>query len=150
MERGVSPIIVAVLLIAIAVTASIGVYFWLGGLATKQPTTTIPIIANSPIAFCNPGSSAGLPNSNITILVENLGASQTLNKWILLVGDGNVLLQNSSPLNGGAGVPPSSHATVTLINASRITAPALTVGSTYIVYSNESGVGSSQVICQTQ
>jgi flagellin-like protein len=42
MRKGISPIVAVVLLIAIAVIAAVGLYFWVGGLATKQPTTSRP------------------------------------------------------------------------------------------------------------
>ena len=42
MKKGISPIVAVVLLIAIAVIAAVGLYFWVGGLATQQPTTDKP------------------------------------------------------------------------------------------------------------
>lgn len=35
MKKGISPVIAVVLLIAIAVIAAVGVWYWVGGLATK-------------------------------------------------------------------------------------------------------------------
>ncbi len=61
MKKGMSPIVSVVLLIAIAVVAAIGIYFWMSGMATKQPTpeTPIPIVAN--------------PISGRSVLITNLG-----------------------------------------------------------------------------
>ncbi|MCD6522222.1 MAG: hypothetical protein J7K68_00590, partial [Candidatus Diapherotrites archaeon] len=42
-SRAISPIVSVVLLIAIATIAAVGLYFWVGGYATKQPTTETPI-----------------------------------------------------------------------------------------------------------
>jgi flagellin-like protein len=147
MKSGISPIVAVVLIIAIAVTASVGLYFWVGGLSTKQPTTETPITMNAQTVQCNTGNSNGLPNSNVSILVQNLDASRVLNKWILITGNSGVLLQNSSPLGGGTGISPSSQSTVVLTNATRITAPALTQGSIYVISSNESGVSTAQFVC---
>ena len=47
MKKGISPIVAVVLLIAIAVIAAVGLYFWVGGLATQQPTSTTPIVISA-------------------------------------------------------------------------------------------------------
>ena len=61
MERGITAIVAVVLLIAIAVIAAVGIYFWVEGLATKQPTPEKPvaIVAN--------------PISSRSVLIANLG-----------------------------------------------------------------------------
>jgi hypothetical protein len=51
------------LLIAIAVIAAVGLYFWVGGLATQQPTTQKPGVIS---ANCAGG----------TIMVSNIGTVQ--------------------------------------------------------------------------
>ncbi len=43
MKKGVSPVIAVVLLLAIAIVAAVGLYFWTSGLATKQPTPDTPV-----------------------------------------------------------------------------------------------------------
>jgi hypothetical protein len=54
MARGISAIVSIVLLIAIVVLAAVGVYFYVGGLATKQQTTTKPIVISAtPIDAAN-------------------------------------------------------------------------------------------------
>ena len=66
MKRGIAPIVAVVLLIAIAVVAAVGLYFWAGGLVTKQSTPATPIAitatpldpANGKIAVANLGDSA--------------------------------------------------------------------------------------------
>ncbi len=65
MRKGISPIVAVVLLIAIAVIAAVGIYFWMSGLATKQPTPEkpIPIVAN-PVST---------KPSRLAVLVANLG-----------------------------------------------------------------------------
>jgi flagellin-like protein len=60
--KGISPIVAVVLLIAIAVIAAVGLYFWVGGLATQQPTTAKPGVITS---TCQGG----------TVLVTNIGTS---------------------------------------------------------------------------
>ena len=64
MKKGVSPVVAIVLLIAIAVVAATGLYFWSGGLATKQPTPEVPIAI-----FANP-----IDDSSGRILIANLGS----------------------------------------------------------------------------
>ncbi len=61
MKRGISPIVAVVLLIAIAVIAAVGLYFWVGSLTGKQATPNTPnmITAN--------------PISDGKIIIANLG-----------------------------------------------------------------------------
>ncbi len=68
MRKGISPIVAVVLLIAIAVIAAVGLYFWVGGLATKQPTPNTP---GTITAICS-----GATNShNGTLMVSNTGTT---------------------------------------------------------------------------
>jgi len=65
MRRGISSIVAVVLLISIAVVAAVGLYFWAGGITTKQNTPSTPIaISATPI---DPASGK--------IAVANLGDS---------------------------------------------------------------------------
>ena len=59
--KGISPIVSIVLLIAIAVVAGVGLYFWVAGIPTKQPTTEVPV------------SITANPIGGGKILVANLG-----------------------------------------------------------------------------
>ncbi len=64
-RKGISPIVAVVLLIAIAVVAAVGLYFWAGGITARQPTPSVPIAitatpidpANGKIAVANLGST---------------------------------------------------------------------------------------------
>ena len=63
MRKGISPIVAVVLLIAIAVIAAVGLYFWVGGLATQQPTPSTPgtitaSCAGGAVIVCNTGTSS--------------------------------------------------------------------------------------------
>ncbi len=60
--KGISPIVAVVLLIAIAVVASVGLYFWVGGLSTKQSTVD------------SPNAISVNPIGDSKILVANLGS----------------------------------------------------------------------------
>ncbi len=62
MKKGISPIVAVVLLIAIAVVAAVGLYFWIGGLATKQPHTPTSI------------AISGNPIGDGKLLIANLGS----------------------------------------------------------------------------
>jgi flagellin-like protein len=71
--KGISPIVAVVLLIAIAVIAAVGLYFWVGGLATQQPTTAKPGVIS---ANCAGG----------TILVSNIGTASMNASSLLSTG----------------------------------------------------------------
>ena len=64
MRKGISPIVSVVLLIAIAVIAAVGLYFWVGGLATKQPASDKPATI---IAVCSGGNAT----ANGVVLITN-------------------------------------------------------------------------------
>jgi len=63
MRHGISPIVAVVLLIAIAVIAAVGLYFWTAGLATKQPVPNTP------------ASITATPLGSGKVLIANLGQS---------------------------------------------------------------------------
>ena len=77
MRKGISPIVAVVLLIAIAVIAAVGLYFWVGGLATKQPTPSTP---GTITAICS--------GTNRVITVSNTG-TETIDASTLLVSSTN-------------------------------------------------------------
>ncbi len=67
MKKGISPIVAVVLLIAIAVIAAVGLYFWVGGLATKQPTPGTPKTISAYAVNCGDPTVA----DNATIMIAN-------------------------------------------------------------------------------
>ncbi|MFC2175092.1 archaellin/type IV pilin N-terminal domain-containing protein [archaeon] len=79
MRKGISPIVAVVLLIAIAVIAAVGLYFWVGGLATKQPTPTTP---GTITAICT-GDVAGGTGQ---LLVTNIGANALTDVGLTVTG----------------------------------------------------------------
>ncbi len=83
MKKGISPIVAIVLLIAIAVIAAVGIYFWVEGLATKQPTPEKPvaIVAN--------------PVGNGKVLIANLG-QRSINTSTLRTSDPNLKISCES------------------------------------------------------
>ncbi len=89
MRKGISPIIAVVLLIAISVISAMGVYFWMAGTATKQPTpeTTNPITIT--------------PVGGGKVLIANLGSS-SVNTSTLQTSDPNikVVCEDSTILPG--------------------------------------------------
>lgn len=74
MKKGISPIVAVVLLIAIAVISAVGLYYWVGGLATKQPTPNTPNVITA-IKTTAPVC----PDANNTqvagALIQNLGTT---------------------------------------------------------------------------
>ncbi|MFC2175081.1 archaellin/type IV pilin N-terminal domain-containing protein [archaeon] len=73
MRRGLSIIVSIVLMIAIAVVAAAGIYFWAGGLTTKQPTPQIPISITANLLDAATGTVAivNLGNRDLTITYFN-------------------------------------------------------------------------------
>ena len=70
MKKGISPIVAVVLLIAIAVIAAVGLYFWVGGIATQQPTPDTP---GTITAVCTMQGSVGIltvSNTGTTALAD--------------------------------------------------------------------------------
>ena len=66
MRKGISPIVAVVLLIAIAVIAAVGLYFWVGGLATRQPTPSTPLTISAYALDCVADS-----DYNTSIMIAN-------------------------------------------------------------------------------
>ncbi len=138
MRKGISPIVAVVLLIAIAVIAAVGLYFWVGGLATKQPTPNTPIVIGAQKVTCTtqPG------NANVTLLVQNLDASSHLTSRLGIIGD-NGTCWNSTTVNIG----PANQESVTFdCDTPNV---ATTSGITYVVYSDSTSqsVSQAQVVC---
>ena len=100
MRKGISPIVAVVLLIAIAVIAAVGLYFWVGGLATKQPTPSTP---GTITAICT-GDTA---NDNGQLLVTNIGANSLTDLALTVTG--------TSAGNSCANVPTTSGSTAVCI-----------------------------------
>ncbi len=80
MERGITAIVAVVLLIAIAVIAAVGIYFWTAGISTKQPTPEKPvaIVAN--------------PVGEGKVLIANLGQN-VVNTSTLRTSDPNLSIE---------------------------------------------------------
>ncbi len=80
MKRGITAIVAVVLLIALSVVAAISIYFWMSGLATKQPTpeTPVSIVAN--------------PIGHGKVLIANLG-QKPINTSSLRTSDPNLQIE---------------------------------------------------------
>ncbi len=89
MRKGISPIVAVVLLIAIAVIAAVGLYFWVGGLATKQPTPTAP---GTITATCT-GS---------VLTVTNIGANSLTDATLSITGTSAASACSDIPTASGA------------------------------------------------
>ncbi|MFC2175093.1 archaellin/type IV pilin N-terminal domain-containing protein [archaeon] len=136
MKKGISPIVAVVLLIAIAVIAAVGLYFWVGGLATKQPTPTTPIVITAQRVSCNT-TDAG----NLTALVQNLDPSTTLYVSLYVTADDGTTVENGTVVN----IAPSEQGQVEFgITADEV--GNFVSGSTYTIY-GATGVGQATVVC---
>ena len=134
MKKGISPIVAVVLLIAIAVIAAVGLYFWVGGLATKQPTPNTPIVITAQRVSCN------TTHGNLTVLIQNLDASQPLDTTLTLTDSDGAALTNDSAFSIAAG----QQGQVTFGGAEDAT--RMVSGTQYTIYGS-TGVGQASVIC---
>ena len=64
MKKGISPIVAVVLLIAVAIIAACGLYFWTAGIATKQPVPQQAAVINA------------IPLGGGKVLIANLGSTE--------------------------------------------------------------------------
>ncbi len=138
MKKGISPIVAVVLLIAIAVIAAVGLYFWVGGLATKQPTPNPPATISAYAVKCGTGAK------NTTIMIANTsppGTTITISE--LKDSLGHSFAQGSNP--GGwecrAATLDSGDQTACTLNASDWGAGSGTIS----IYGNK--VASATVTC---
>ncbi len=104
MEKGISPIVAVVLLIAITVIAAIGIHFWMAGLATKQPTpeTPVSIVANpighGKVLIANLGQK---PVNTSTLKTSEPGVNITCEKKVIGPGEQVLCEINESTSNAG-------------------------------------------------
>ena len=143
MKKGISPIVAVVLLIAIAVIAAVGLYFWVGGLATKQPTPDTPIVISAQKTSCT--SDATVAGDSISVLIQNLDASDSyVNATQLpyIVDDNGAVMIATTATTIAAG----QQQAYTFTNKTGASAADLTSGSTYTIISS-AGAGSAVVIC---
>jgi flagellin-like protein len=131
MQKGISPIVAVVLLIAIAVIAAVGLYFWVGGLATQQPTTQKPIVISAQGLSC--GKLAA--GEWATAMVQNLDPSQTLAATLYIKDD------TGTASNSTISFLPSSQNLTNFSSAGS----GFTVGNTYVIYGT-SGTSQAQFV----
>ncbi len=81
MRKGITAVVAVVFLIAIAIIASISIYFWMAGLTTKrpEPVKPTPIVAN--------------PIGNGKVLIANLG-NKPINASTIDVSEGDISCPN--------------------------------------------------------
>jgi hypothetical protein len=100
MRKGLSAIVSVVFLIAIVILAAIGLYFWLGGLATKQSTASAPRTINVVLGGeCGTGTSAATNFSQVTIInTSPSGSDPIAPRFDLLLagGSGNEAINTTS------------------------------------------------------
>ena len=98
MKKGISPIVAVVLLIAIAVIAAVGLYFWVTSMATPKATTTTPYTitascmgagtnANGTLFIYNTGSEDISLSSNNIKITQNDVLRKTLSSGTISAGD---------------------------------------------------------------
>jgi flagellin-like protein len=111
-QKGISPVVAVVLLIAIAVIAAIGVWYWVGAFTGKPPTGPQQQVALS-IESCN--------GSHVTI--RNIGgitASAAADIYNTTSGTniGFIEMNGSGPQNSS--LSPGAISTVRMCNASNV------------------------------
>lgn len=121
MKKGISPIVAVVLLIAIAVIAAVGLYFWVG--SYMQPGDTPPPPAMMTAQCTNAGES-----TNGTVIVSNIGpGSITKNTLRVVIGTTETAIADGGSL---------AESGTMSINASAAGA-ALTQGVSGTIFSTE-------------
>ena len=115
MRKGISPVVSVVLLIAISVIAAVGLYFWVGGLATKQAGVTAPTVIGVTPVECT--------SNTLTVLVSNLGTNS------IYKADLNVISDNATV--SGSGVESIAANSQGLVN---FTNGLFTDGTEYTIY----------------
>lgn len=136
MRRGISPIVSVVMLIALATIAGVSIYFWVGGITTKQPTSNTPIVITSQKYNCTTSTSS--VQYNVGAMVQNLDYSDDLTTTLYLIGDNNTC-ENATEVN----IPAQKQALV-VFDCTTATA-GVTKGTEYPIYSEDSG--SASIIC---
>ena len=98
MRKGISPIVAVVLLIAISVIAAVGLYFWVGGLATKQPTPDTPRTINAYMVSCNETGNSTVQISNTSPSGLSIAGATLRTSWVGgMAGAGNHEGNDSCP-----------------------------------------------------
>ena len=73
--RGISPIVAVVLLIAISVTAAVGLYLWMGTMTGKQAVPNTPTVITASVDGTTSITMTNPPSETKAVLVQNLGQS---------------------------------------------------------------------------
>ncbi len=131
MKKGISPIVAVVLLIAIAVIAAVGLYFWVGGLATKQPTPSTPIVLGAQRVSCNATANT------TTVMIQNLGSTGSVTAANLRLVDDN----GTQVAGDGTDIAASNQGPIDFDNAN------LTSGTTYVILSTDASVSQATTVC---
>ena len=112
--KGVSPVVATVLLIAIAVIAAVGVWYWVGAY-TSKPATTGTDMKVIQISGCVSGA-------NPSVLVRNLGSSP-------ITTSVNFSVYNSALTQVGSIMVYATLNSLTTTNSTIFNTSALTTGS---------------------
>ncbi|MFC2174461.1 archaellin/type IV pilin N-terminal domain-containing protein [archaeon] len=84
MEKGLSPIIAIVLILAITVIAGVTLYFWVIGTTAQQPTPSTPRTITARMVECT-------ETDNSTMLISNVSPpGRTVNSSLLNVTSGTL------------------------------------------------------------
>jgi len=84
MEKGLSPIIAIVLILAITVIAGVTLYFWVIGTTAQQPTPSVPRSITARMVNC-------AETGNSTIIISNVSPpGRTVNSSILQTTTGTL------------------------------------------------------------
>ncbi|MCK4327439.1 MAG: type IV pilin [Candidatus Diapherotrites archaeon] len=137
MRKGISPIVAVVLLIAIAVIAAVGLYFWVGGLATKQPTPDTPNIITAQTVTC--ATNAGVP-TDVTVMLQNLGTD------LIATGQNFTLVANNASCVEALGADLGPGAQVALTFPCALANGSMTDGKSYIIV-GPVGVAQATITC---
>ena len=134
----VAVLIIGVIVVAVVIggVALIGSYYWVGGLATKQPTPDVPIVIDAQKVSCSTSGS----DDSITVLIQNLDPSDAVEESLYITDDNG----NDMTTTEDVHVPAGSQGSYTFEAATG--EATLTPGATYVIY-GMGAIGTTQVTC---
>lgn len=122
-KKGVSPVIATILLVLIAVAASVIIYTWITGyLGTATPSATQEVAEKIKV------DAVEISGTTATIYVKNIGDVKVdiTSAYILDLRNGTVIAANTS-ITGGVTIDPGSVGSVLVKNV-----PSLETGRLYV------------------
>ena len=124
-KKGISPVIATVILVAVAITVSVSVAYWMGGISSLYTRLEKIEVSSATVSKTTAG------NYTISLAVRNTGSADATIDAVMI--NGKTLSQftpvPTTSVGAGTAVPAGSSATVTVYIAANAGAP-FTAGTT--------------------